>query len=148
MLKIYLENWSEELIGGYQTVRYQPGALFWGGQLSGSVSNHFNPNNCPLILLQISLLFTCTPALNSRQKEKPHDKKEKTRGKNLITSRQNEKPHGKKKKTRGKKKTSRQNEKDSRQNLFDAKRTSFAVRSRLFFLPWVFFFFFLAWARI
>ena len=25
---------------------------------------HFNPNNFPLILLQISLLFTCTPALN------------------------------------------------------------------------------------
>ena len=28
-----LEN--EELIGEYQTVRYQPRALFWGGQLSG-----------------------------------------------------------------------------------------------------------------
>ena len=25
----------------YQTVTYQPGALIWGGQLSGSVSNPF-----------------------------------------------------------------------------------------------------------
>ena len=38
-----IEILSEELIGGYQTVRYQPGALIWGGQLSGtgSVSNPF-----------------------------------------------------------------------------------------------------------
>ena len=35
------EIWSEELIDGYQTVSYQAGALFWGGQLSGSVSNPF-----------------------------------------------------------------------------------------------------------
>ena len=45
MLKIWwiwkIEIWSEELIGGYQTVSYQPDALFWGGQLSGSVSNPF-----------------------------------------------------------------------------------------------------------
>ena len=32
---------SEELIDGCQTVPYQPGALIWGGQLSGSVSNQF-----------------------------------------------------------------------------------------------------------
>ena len=32
---------SEELVDGYQTVPYQPGALIWGGQLSGSVSNLF-----------------------------------------------------------------------------------------------------------
>ena len=44
-------------------VPYQPGALFCGGQLSGSVSNHLNPNNFLLILLQISLLFMFTPAL-------------------------------------------------------------------------------------
>ena len=36
-----LENeiWSEELVDGYQTVPYEPGALFGGGLLSGSVSN-------------------------------------------------------------------------------------------------------------
>ena len=31
--------WSEELVGEQQTVPYQPGALIWGDQLSGSVSN-------------------------------------------------------------------------------------------------------------
>ena len=36
-----IEIWSEELIDGYQTVLYQPGALYWGGQLSGSVSYSF-----------------------------------------------------------------------------------------------------------
>ena len=38
-----LENWiwSEELVDGYQIVSYQPGALFWGGQQSGSVSDAF-----------------------------------------------------------------------------------------------------------
>ena len=45
MLKIWriwkIEIWSEELVHGYQTVPYQPGALFGGGQLSGSVSNPF-----------------------------------------------------------------------------------------------------------
>ena len=35
-----LEN--EELVDGYQTVPHQPGALIWGGQLSGSVSNPFH----------------------------------------------------------------------------------------------------------
>ena len=43
MLKIWsiwkIEIWSEELVDGYQTVPYQPGALCYGGQLSGSVSN-------------------------------------------------------------------------------------------------------------
>ena len=33
--------WSEELIHGHQTVPYQPGALFLGGQLSGIVHNPF-----------------------------------------------------------------------------------------------------------
>ena len=33
--------WSEELVDGLQTVPYQPRALFWGDQLSGSVSNPF-----------------------------------------------------------------------------------------------------------
>ena len=45
MLKIWwiwkIEIWSEELVDGYQTVPYQPGALIWGGQLSGSVSSPF-----------------------------------------------------------------------------------------------------------
>ena len=45
MLKIWwiwkIEIWSEELVDEYQTVPYQPGALIWGGQLSGSVSNPF-----------------------------------------------------------------------------------------------------------
>ena len=45
MLKIWwiwkIEIWSEELVDAYQIVRYQPGALIWGGQLSGSVSNPF-----------------------------------------------------------------------------------------------------------
>ena len=40
MLKIWwiwkIEIWSEEVVDGYQTVPYQPGALFGGGQLSGS----------------------------------------------------------------------------------------------------------------
>ena len=36
-----IEIWSEELVDGYQTAPYQPGALFWGGQLSVSVSNAF-----------------------------------------------------------------------------------------------------------
>ena len=31
--------WSEELVDEQQTVPYQPGALIWGDQLSGSVSN-------------------------------------------------------------------------------------------------------------
>ena len=36
------KNWSEEFtVDGYQTVPYQPGALFGGGQLSRSVSNPF-----------------------------------------------------------------------------------------------------------
>ena len=43
MLKIWwiwkIENWNEELVDGHQTVPYLPGALFWRGQLSGSVSN-------------------------------------------------------------------------------------------------------------
>ena len=34
-----IEIWSEELEDGFQTVPFQPGALFFGGQLSGSVSN-------------------------------------------------------------------------------------------------------------
>ena len=45
MLKIWriwkIEIWSEELEHGYQTVPYQPGTLFGGGLLSGSVSNLF-----------------------------------------------------------------------------------------------------------
>ena len=36
-----IEIWCEELVYRYQTVPYQPGALIWGGQLSGSVSNLF-----------------------------------------------------------------------------------------------------------
>ena len=45
MLKIWLiwktEIWSEELVDGHQTVPFQPGALFWGVQLSGSIPNEF-----------------------------------------------------------------------------------------------------------
>ena len=78
-------------------------------------------------------------ALTSRQKEKPHGKKQKTHGiKNNLAVRQKEKdswqkekPHGKKKKTRSKKKTSRQKQKDSRQNFFDSEKTFY-----LFLLPW------------
>ena len=45
MLKIWwiwkIEIWREELIDGHQTVPYQSGALFLGGQLSGNVTNSF-----------------------------------------------------------------------------------------------------------
>ena len=45
MLKILwiskIEIWSEELIDGHQIVPYEPGALFRGGQLCGSVLNPF-----------------------------------------------------------------------------------------------------------
>ena len=38
MLKMWwiwkIEIWCEELVDGYQTVPYQPGALIWGGQLN------------------------------------------------------------------------------------------------------------------
>ena len=54
MLKIWwiwkIEIWSEELVDRYQTFPYQPGALIWGGQLSGSVSNPFNSINSLLII--------------------------------------------------------------------------------------------------
>ena len=40
-MDLEIEIWSEELVDGHQTVPYQPGALFWGDQLSGSVSNPF-----------------------------------------------------------------------------------------------------------
>ena len=62
MLKIWwswkIEIWSEELVDGYQTVPYQPGALIWGGLLSGfqPFPTHLNPNNSLLIILQIPLL--------------------------------------------------------------------------------------------
>ena len=36
-----IEIWSEQLVDAYQTVPYKPGALFWEGQLPGSVSNPF-----------------------------------------------------------------------------------------------------------
>ena len=36
-----IEIWSEELVDGYQTVPYEPEALFRGGQLCGSVPNPF-----------------------------------------------------------------------------------------------------------
>ena len=64
MLKIWwiwqIEIWSDKLVDGYQTVHFQPGALFWGVQLSGSVSKQI-----PLMLLQIPLLFRYTPALTA-----------------------------------------------------------------------------------
>ena len=45
MLKIWwiwkIEIWSEELIDWHETVPYKTGALFRGGQLSGSVPNPF-----------------------------------------------------------------------------------------------------------
>ena len=51
MLKIQwiwkIEFWSEELVDGYQTVHYQPGALIWGGRLSGGVSNPFKSQQFP-----------------------------------------------------------------------------------------------------
>ena len=40
-MDLEIEIWSEELVDGYQTVPYQPGALIWGGQLPGCVSNAF-----------------------------------------------------------------------------------------------------------
>ena len=47
LLKIWwiwkIEIWSEELVDGYHTVACQPGALIWGGQLYGSVSNPLIP---------------------------------------------------------------------------------------------------------
>ena len=68
MLKIWriwkIEIWSEELVHGYQTVPYQPGTLFGGGLLSEVCQTYFNPNNSLLFILQISLLFGFTPALN------------------------------------------------------------------------------------
>ena len=55
--------------------------------------------------------------LTSRQKEKPHGKKNNlTMQQKEKDSRQKEKPHGKKKKTQSKKKT-------SRQNFFDTEGT-------------------------
>ena len=57
---------NEELVDGYQTVPYQPGALFGGVYCLVVFPIHFNPNNSLLILLQISLIFMCTPALNNR----------------------------------------------------------------------------------
>ena len=71
-------TFEEELVDGYPTVPYQPGALFfsfiWKGVKEGGgggwvvnclvvFPTHFNPNDSPLILLQISLLFMCTPVL-------------------------------------------------------------------------------------
>ena len=57
MLKIWwiwkIEIWSEELVDGNQTVPFQPGALIWGGLLSGFWPF---PNNSLLIILQILLL--------------------------------------------------------------------------------------------
>ena len=49
-----IEIWSEELVDGYQTVPYKPGTVF---------PTHLNLNNSLLIMLQILLPFTCTPAL-------------------------------------------------------------------------------------
>ena len=40
-MDLKIKIWSEELVDGHQTVPYQPGALIWGGQLSGRVSNPF-----------------------------------------------------------------------------------------------------------
>ena len=51
MLKIWwiwkIEIWSEDLIDGHQIVPYEPGALFRGGQLSGSVLNPFKSLTIP-----------------------------------------------------------------------------------------------------
>ena len=48
-----------------KTVPYQPGSLFWGVNCLVVFPTHFNPDNFLLIvLLQISLLFRCTPAFN------------------------------------------------------------------------------------
>ena len=60
-----IEIWCEELVDGYQTVPYQPGALIWGGQRYCLVvfPTYFNPNKSLLIILSISLLFMYTPAL-------------------------------------------------------------------------------------
>ena len=48
MLKIWwiwkIEISSEELLDGCQTVLYKREALFWGSQMSGSVSNPFQSN--------------------------------------------------------------------------------------------------------
>ena len=62
---VKIEIWSEELVDGDQTVPYH---WTWGSHLE--VVNclvvvfpiYFNPNNSLLIILQISLLFMCTPS--------------------------------------------------------------------------------------
>ena len=58
-----VENWSEELVDGHQTVPYQPGAFFWGVNCLVVFPTHVNPNNSFLKLFQISLLFRFTPDL-------------------------------------------------------------------------------------
>ena len=65
MLKIWwiwkIEIWSEELVDGYQTVPYEPGALFGGGLLSGSVSNFILIQTIPFQYYFKFHLYSCVP---------------------------------------------------------------------------------------
>ena len=62
-----LENWNLKWTISRWTPNspYQPGALLWGRGINCLVvfPTHFNPRNSLLILLQISLVFMCNPAL-------------------------------------------------------------------------------------
>ena len=67
MLKIWcvwkIEIRGDELVDGYQTVPYNLGLSFGEVKCLVVFPTRFNPNNSLLMILQISLLFTCTPAL-------------------------------------------------------------------------------------
>ena len=54
--------WKLKLIGGYQTVHTNLGLSFGVVNCVVVFPTYFNPNNSLLIILEISLLFTCTPA--------------------------------------------------------------------------------------
>ena len=73
MLKIWwiwkIEIWSEEVVDGYQTVPYEPGALFGGGLLSGSVSNSNLILTIPFQYYFKFHSFSCVPRLNRLDRE-------------------------------------------------------------------------------
>ena len=67
MLKIWcvwkIEIRGDELVDRYQTVPFNLGLSFGAVKCLVVFPTRFNPNNSLLMILQISLLFTCTPAL-------------------------------------------------------------------------------------